>query len=181
MKAAEVMTREVKTCGERDPLNRAARIMWEHDCGCVPVVSADNRVIGILTDRDICMAAYTQGLPLHAIKAESAMARTVVSCSPDDEITTVEDLMRQNKVRRLPVVDKDGRLSGIVSLNDLALEAERQRKAGGGELSGDEISETLRAICEARSRVPGVFGFGPEPGELEFVPGPPPKRGPWRR
>lgn len=181
MKVAEVMTRDVNVCGERDSLSRAARIMWENDCGCVPVVNADGKAVGILTDRDVCMAAYMQGLPLHAIQAESAMARAVVSCSSDDDVTIAEELMRQNKIHRLPVIAKDGKLAGILSLNDLALEAERQRRAGGEDVTAREISETLSTISQPRPHVLAQLEFGPEAGEREFVPSPPPKRGTWRK
>jgi CBS domain-containing protein len=181
MKVAEVMTRNVSACSERDSLSKAARIMWENDCGCVPVLDASEKVIGMVTDRDICMAAYTQGLPLHALRTESAMARTLASCSSDDDVTTVEELMRQNRVRRLPVVDKNGHLVGIVSLTDLALEAERNRRGAGGKVTAGEVAETLSTICQPRGHAVAQFQFGPEPGEREFVPAPPPKRGPWRK
>jgi len=181
MKVAELMTRDVRVCGERDSLSRAARIMWENDCGCVPVVNAAGNAVGILTDRDVCMAAYMQGLPLHAIQVESAMARTVASCSSDDDVTIAEELMWQNKVRRLPVIAEDGKLAGILSLNDLALEAQRQRQAGGEDVTVRQISETLSTICQPRAHVLAQVEFGPEPGEREFVPSPPPKRGAWRK
>ncbi len=180
MKVSQVMTAEVKTCRERDSLSKAARVMWDNDCGCVPVTDAEGKIAGIITDRDITMAAYTQGLPLHAIGVESAMARTVVTCSSDDDLQTVEELMRQNQVRRVPVLDQSGKLVGIVSLNDLALAARQQRKEEIAPMTSDEISETLRAICRPRGHVFNQIGFAPEPGELEFVPTPP-KRGPWRR
>jgi len=64
MNASDVMTKTVRSCSAGDSLQRAAQLMWEGDCGSVPVVDSDNRVVGILTDRDIAMAAYTQGRPL---------------------------------------------------------------------------------------------------------------------
>src|SRR5690606_28351921 len=70
MQVRELMTRDVQVCGPRDDLNRAAQIMWDHDCGVVPVVDSERRPIGMVTDRDVCMAAYTQGKPLSAIRAE---------------------------------------------------------------------------------------------------------------
>jgi len=72
-------------------------------------------------------------------------------------------------------------LAGILSLNDLALEAERQRRAGGEDVTAREISETLSSISQPRAHVLAQLEFGPEPGEREFVPGPPPKRGAWRK
>ncbi len=181
MKVSQIMTRELKTCSGRDFLSKAARVMWDHDCGCVPVTDAVGKIVGIITDRDIAMAAYTQGLPLHSIRVESAMARAVVTCSADDDLQTVEDLMRQNQIRRLPVLDQAGKPVGIVSLNDLTLAAHRQREQEVAEVTGAEISETLKAICRPRGHLSTQVAFAPEPGEMEFVPAPPPKRGPWRR
>lgn len=181
MKVSQVMTTQVKTCSPHDFLSKATRVMWDNDCGCVPVTDAEGKIVGIITDRDITMAAYTQGLPLHSIRIESAMARTVVTCSPDDDLQTVEELMRQNQIRRVPVLDQSGKLVGIVSLNDLTLTARRQREQEAAEVTPAEISGTLRAICRPRGHLSTQAAFAPEPGEMEFVPTPPPKRGPWRR
>jgi CBS domain-containing protein len=63
VKVFELMTRDVKTCGCADMVEHAAHIMWTRDCGCVPVVDGDGHVVGMVTDRDVCMAAYTQGRP----------------------------------------------------------------------------------------------------------------------
>jgi CBS domain-containing protein len=181
MKIAQVMTTEVKTCSERDSLSKAARIMWDQDCGCVPVVDAEAKIVGIITDRDIAMAAYTQGLPLHSIRADAAMQRRLVSCSADDDLQTAEELMRQNQIRRVPVLDPDGKVVGIVSLNDLALAVRRPRTEETTPITGHEISETLSAICRPRGHVFNPIGFAPEAGELEFVPTAPAKHGPLRR
>jgi CBS domain-containing protein len=77
MNASDLMTKTVQACGADDNLQRAAQIMWERDCGVVPVVDVDNRVVGMITDRDIAIAAYRQGRPLWQIPVASAMARQV--------------------------------------------------------------------------------------------------------
>ena len=150
MNVSDLMTKAVQSCGVNDNLQTAARIMWENDCGAVPVVAADERVIGMITDRDICMAAYTQGQPLWNIPVSSAMADQVHVVRESDSLDVVETLMRNVRVRRAPVVDAGGRLKGIVSMNDLARHARRSssRKADG--LSGDSIAQTLAAISEPR-------------------------------
>jgi CBS domain-containing protein len=179
MKVAELMTGGVKVCAPQDSLNQAAKIMWENDCGCVPVVDRNSRVVGIVTDRDICMAAYTQGVSLHLIPADIAMARHVISCAPEDDVAIAEKLMQENKVHRVPVVTSEGKLVGIVSLSDLAREAERERSAGvQRQVSSEEVAETVGAIRQPRDHATAHLLFGPEEGELEYVPGPPPKRGP---
>jgi CBS domain-containing protein len=147
MNVSDLMTTNAKSCSTMDNLQRAAQIMWENDCGVVPVVDCDGRVVGMVTDRDICMAAYTQGQPLWNIPVSSAMADQVHMVREGDSLDVVETLMRNVRVRRAPVVDADGRLKGIVSMNDLARHARRSsdRKADG--LSGDSIVQTLAAIC----------------------------------
>jgi CBS domain-containing protein len=150
MNASELMTTNVKSCSASDTLQRAAQIMWENDCGAVPVVNADNRVVGMITDRDICMAAYTQGRPLWQIPISSAMANKVHGVRETDPLEMVEMLMRRVQVRRVPVLDGDGRLSGILSMNDLARRAHRSLGRKNG-LSGDSVVQTLAAICEPRA------------------------------
>lgn len=162
MKVEKIMTLDVKYCTERDTLNRAAQLMWEDDCGFVPVIALDGqaRLIGVLTDRDICMAAYTQGKPLFEIPVTSVMAKSPISCRPSDDIGQAESLMKQNRVRRLAVTDEKENLVGVLSINDLALEAEQEAKAekGAPELPENDVAETLAAICEHRSALsPAVF------------------------
>jgi CBS-domain-containing membrane protein len=120
VKVADLMTRDVRACAIHDSLNAAARIMWEHDCGCTPVVDAGGRLAGIITDRDICMAAYTQGLPLQAIPVERAMSPRVISCSRGDDVEAALRLMRTHEIHRIPVADPRGRLLGMLSLSDVA-------------------------------------------------------------
>jgi CBS-domain-containing membrane protein len=182
MKVAEIMTRNVKTCAPQDSLNVAARIMWDNDCGCVPVVDGNSRVVGILTDRDVCIAAYTQGEPLHRLRVQSAMSQTVVSCASEDDLATAEKLMRDNTVHRLAVCDSEGRIAGIISLSDIAREAERERLGGEGKrVRSGEIAEVLGAVSQPRSHLGAPVEFGPEEGELEYRAAAPPKKGRRRR
>jgi CBS domain-containing protein len=149
VKVADLMTREVRACTIHDSLNGAARIMWDHDCGCAPVVDAHGRLAGILTDRDIAMATYTQGLPLAAIPVERVMARHVITCARGDDVEKAHRLMRTHEIHRLPVVDSRGRLVGILSLSDLVGREDRVEPS-----QAVEIAETLSAI--RRRRVPAV-------------------------
>jgi CBS domain-containing protein len=131
-------------------VNRAAQIMWEADVGCVPVVDAENRVVGMITDRDIAMAAYTQGRALEAISVESAMATQVYTCSPGDDVSSAEERMQKFQVRRLPVVDSAAKLVGIVSMNDIAREAAQEKGARKPQVRLDEVALTLAQICQHR-------------------------------
>jgi CBS domain-containing protein len=154
MKVKDLMTTNVKSCREYSTLNSAAQMMWDHDIGCVPIVDHDNRVIGMLTDRDVCMSAYLQGAALTAASVTSAMSKELFSCHPDDDLASVERLMRDKQIRRVPVVDAGGRLTGIVSLNDIAREAaqgsERKRPR---EVSDAEVTSTIASVCAPRHRI----------------------------
>lgn len=155
MNVTELMSTAVQCCHPNDSLQRAAQIMWDNDCGCVPIVDDANRVVGIVTDRDACMAVLTQGKLLSDIGVMSAAAKTIVSVNENDSVEHAEALMRDNQVRRLPVLDEAGRLSGLLSLNDIARHAHRTGRRSNG-LSGDTIAQTLAAICETREAPPMV-------------------------
>jgi CBS domain-containing protein len=153
MQVQELMTRDVATCRPTDTLDRAAQMMWEHDCGCVPVVDDGGVPIAMITDRDVCMAAYTQGRPLYGIQVSSAMSHRILTCRETDPVGTAEAIMRREQVRRLPVVGPDGRMIGILSLNDVATSGQRRVRAGSAsreELGPEAVALTLSAIC-ARS------------------------------
>ncbi len=149
MRVREVMNHRVYCCSVDHTLNDAARIMWERDVGFLPVTSDDGRVVGVITDRDICMAAYLQGVPLHAGTVASAMSRKVVSVDPDASIRSVENTMSRHQIRRVPVLDPHtGQPLGVVALTDLA----RHREAGPlrKALEAPGVAKTLAAICEPR-------------------------------
>jgi CBS domain-containing protein len=115
-----VMTSDVVTCSVADTLHRAAQIMWERDCGAVPVVDGSGRPSGIITDRDLAMGAFTQGLPLVAIpvgRVASGRVHTVANTASVDDVVAV---MGEQRVRRVVVVDGAQRVVGIVALADVA-------------------------------------------------------------
>jgi CBS-domain-containing membrane protein len=150
MDVFKIMTRRVFTCRPEDDLATAAALMWDKDIGSVPVLDDQGRVCGMITDRDICMAAYTKGLPLSQIQVGVAMSQPVHSCAPDHSVVEAETVMRARCVRRMPVIDAGGRLVGILSLNDLVREAARQRGRKGRELGGDEVTATIAAVSQPR-------------------------------
>lgn len=123
MKVDSLMTRNVRVCRPNDTLSDAARIMWDEDLGCLPVMDETGRVLAMVTDRDICMAAYTRGASLRDLPVSVAMSRGLLSCSPDTSISDVEHLMRDAQIRRVPVIDAVGSLVGIISLADIARHA----------------------------------------------------------
>ena len=146
MKLTPIMTSGAKTCRAHDTLEHAAKLMWDHDIGSVVVVDDHGQVIGMITDRDACMAALMRGEPLSAIPVEVAMSRHVVTCQCEDSTTVVARLMAKHKIHRIPVVDDANRPVGIVALNDLAIAMTRMR-----EIPPTDVAATLAAICEHRS------------------------------
>lgn len=148
MLVKDVMTKDVATCGPDESLHAAARVMWERDCGFVPVVDrGTGRLVGVLTDRDVCMAAYTKGMRLDAIPVRDVMTKNLKTCAPDHDLSGAESIMSEGQVRRLPVVDAKGALLGILSLNDLALEAAQERSSRAREA----VAETLGRIGRHRA------------------------------
>jgi len=151
MKVSALMIRDVKSCTKCSTLNMAAEVMWGFDIGCLPIVDDENRVVGMLTDRDICMSAYLQGVPLTNAVVGDAMSKEVYSCRPDDNIKTAEKIMLEKQVHRLPVVDDQRRLVGVISINDLTRESAREAELGRPrEVAGLEIVDVMAAVCAPR-------------------------------
>lgn len=145
MRVKDVMTCEVHSCRPGESLAAAARVMWDHDCGCVPIVDDQGSVVAVLTDRDVCMAAFLTGQPIATLAIASSMSRCLIACGPEDSLDRAECLMREHRVRRLPVVGMQGHLVGMLTLNDLA------QVAGSGRwheraVSAEAIESTLMAI-----------------------------------
>jgi CBS domain-containing protein len=150
MIVSQLMSRKPETCRPHESLEEAVGKMWEQDVGCLPVVDAEGHVIGMLTDRDACMAAYTQGQPLRFISVTSAMAHEVFSCLPTDHIEDVEAVMKERQVRRLPVIDSEGHPVGLISMNDIVRESARQLKKRNPAIASNVLVSALAAICEPR-------------------------------
>ena len=145
MQITEIMTRDVRFCRGSDTLACAARLMWDHDIGSVPVVDDETRVIGMITDRDVCMAAYTTGRPLDELIVGNVMSKRVVTCDEHAADAELARAMVDGQVRRVPVVDGQRHLVGIVTLSDLALAPRR-----GRPVPSSEIVETLAAVSQPR-------------------------------
>jgi CBS domain-containing protein len=150
MKVKEIMTANPKACTLTNSLADAAGLMWENDCGILPVVAEGGRVVGLVTDRDICMAGALKGRQLANIAVEDAISGKVFSCKPDDDVRTALKTMQENSVRRLPVVAADGTLTGVLSMNDVVLKAEEAKEKKASELSYGDVMNTFKSICQHR-------------------------------
>ncbi|MCB9833765.1 MAG: CBS domain-containing protein [Planctomycetes bacterium] len=155
MRVRDIMKPRIYTCPGSASLGDAARIMAEHACGILPIVEPkSHRLLGVITDRDICLGALAGQERLDAIPVRSAFSWRLVTCREDDDILTVCRAMSENGVRRLPVTDRRGILVGLVSLDDLAGLACRTM-SDEGVILRDVVTRTLAAIGEAIARHQG--------------------------
>jgi CBS domain-containing protein len=148
MKVKEVMTTDVKRCSPETNLAAAAKIMWEGDCGAVPVTGERDQVVGVITDRDICIAAATRPRTEGEIPVKEVLSKALYTCAPGDDVRAALETMKSRKIRRLPVVEQ-GRLVGIVSIHDIAVESRRR----SSEVSPDSVLDAFIAIT-APAQVP---------------------------
>lgn len=160
MKARELMTENPACCTPEDTTQRAAGLMQQHDCGCLPVVddSETRHVLGVVTDRDIATRVVAAGKGPDT-KVRDVMSTQPSCCGIDDELDEVERIMSERQVRRVPVVDAHGCCVGMVSQADLAREARRS-----GDVSEREVARVVERISEAGSspRAEARVGHMPE-------------------
>ena len=147
MQIAEVMTPGPICCTPETTVAEAARLMWEGDCGVLPVVS-ERALKGVVTDRDLFIALATRDAKASELAVGSVMHDAPITCTPRDDVHQAMGKMKTHRVRRLPVVDKDGTLVGIVSMNDLLLTAAPESKMG------EKVVDTLQTISEHQLPVP---------------------------
>jgi CBS domain-containing protein len=152
MKVREVMTKAPAYCRGDTSLAAAAEIMWNHNCGFLPVVSPQESVVGVITDRDMCMAMATRNRLPGQVTVQEVSSVIIHSCHPDDDVRKAMETMADKKVRRLPVIDAAGKLEGILSIDDVILYAESQAR---GSVSPEYILSTLRKLYESQLRKTG--------------------------
>jgi CBS domain-containing protein len=132
----EIMTRNVITANPAMTLQQVAASMREGDMGVVPVVDETGKLVGVVTDRDIVIRAVADGLDLNTTAVATVMTTKIYAAHPHDFVFEAIRLMREKQVRRVPVIDENGKLEGILAMADIALEMEDER----------EIAETLEDI-----------------------------------
>jgi CBS domain-containing protein len=145
MNVQSVMEKNVKFLGLQDSLAEVARVMGENDCGAVPIVDGERRVVGMVTDRDICLAMATADRLPSKIPVRQVMSRKLFFCGPGDDVADALQTMQKKKVRRLPVIAEDGKLTGILSMDDVILHTE-SRKGKVAEIGYGDAVRALKAI-----------------------------------
>lgn len=140
----EVMHRGAHCCRVTDSCGQAAQVMWERDCGALPIRDEHGHVVGVISDRDICMAGYTKGCSIWRIPVTAVSSLRVHSVSPEDSVEYAEELMKRHRVRRLVVLDRGGNLVGMLSLADLV----RRSPARGFQpaLSADQLASVFACV-----------------------------------
>ena len=151
MKVRDLMTSDVEACRPDTDLAAVARMMWDRDCGFIPVVDAAGVLCGVVTDRDICIASATRRVLPEYMSARQVMTHPVHACLPDDDAGDALTVMKQYKVRRIPVIDSNGTVKGVISMNDIVLASYQ-----GLGPDSKEIVSALAAICTHRAFTPGT-------------------------
>ena len=146
MKVKEIMMGAPYVCRRDTNLGEATRLMWVGNCGFLPVLNNEGHVCGVITDRDICMALGTRSKLAGDVSVGEVATGKVYSCSPDDEIHVALLTMRDGHVRRLPVVDGDGKIVGVLSMDDILMHAQPASSGQVVDLSTEEVVRTFRGI-----------------------------------
>jgi len=148
MKVQEIMTTDVRACGPEATLAEAAMIMWDNDCGTVPVVNGAGLCVGMITDRDICMAVVTKNRLASDLTVGEVSAGKVISCPPDADVRAALELMKREQLRRVPVTDGAGQLVGILSIADCIRHAKKGESKKARHVSHKDLMRTLKALTE---------------------------------
>ena len=147
MKVKQVMTPDAKAIWLTESLADAAKLMWQNDCGVLPIIKDGRKVIGLITDRDVCMACAMRDRNPSTISVEEVMTGQVYAVNPEDNIDQALQVMQQHQIRRLPVIDPKGELQGILSMNDIVLHA-KPDAAEGDSIEYGDVVKTYQAICQ---------------------------------
>ena len=150
MNVNDVMVKSVSVCRPDHNLAEVVATLWEGRCGALPVVDGRGKVTSVITDRDICIALGTRNLRASEVQVKDVSLPRVFSCGPHDDVRLALKTMESQNVRRLPVVDPDGKLIGILSIDDLLLHSER--RAGKAGISHEDAVNAVKSILKNRSR-----------------------------
>ncbi len=152
MRVREAMTKNVAYCRPETNLAAVSELLWKNNCGALPVVSESGKLTGVITDRDICIALGTRNVRASEVTAAEVISKRVRTCAPDDELHAAFKTMREEKLRRLPVVGSDGALQGILCFSDIAVSAQHGDGTSWPAISYEDVVNTYRAICRRSPR-----------------------------
>ncbi|MCC7032054.1 MAG: CBS domain-containing protein [Acidobacteria bacterium] len=150
MKVKDVMAATARTCGPATSLAEAAALMLDEDCGFLPVVDRGH-LVGVVTDRDLYIALATRNALASALTVGEVAQAPVWSVAPDDDVHEALAVMREHRVRRLPVTGFGETVLGVISMNDILLAAGPKRP-----VSSTEVLDALQEICGHHHPAPHV-------------------------
>ena len=145
MTVNEIMTKPPATCTTNDSVTAAAKTMHEHNCGFVPVVDARGVVVGVVTDRDVCLVVGDRNRAMTHVSVQEAMSHPIFSCYGDDDVKTTLVTMAKHHVRRLPVLDRHGHLQGVLSIDDIVQAPQRR-----GSPTAEDIENAMKGNGASR-------------------------------
>ncbi len=154
MKVKEIMTAKAKSCNQDANLAAVARVMRKNNCGMLPVVDDGGKVIGMITDRDICLAVGKKDHDASRTKVSEVISGKVYDCAPSDEVKEALKTMRKKNVHRLPVLSRTGSLKGILSIDDILLHARKAKGKKSQKFSYKDVARTFQAIGKSRNPKP---------------------------
>lgn len=146
MKVGEIMTTPPASCRLQTNLAAAVEILWNHNCGILPVVDSQEQLVGLVTDRDMCVALGTRNRLPSEVTVEEVTSGKIVACRPEDDLQKALGTMAEAKVRRLPVVDAAGKLQGMLSMDDVVLRTDITSIRRDAGPSSQDIVNTLKRI-----------------------------------
>ena len=139
MKVKECMCNNVEFLNSNNTIKECAKLMSEKHIGCIPVCDNENKVIGLVTDRDLILRSIACDKDVNSTSLSEIMTTNVCLCKEDDKISDAEKIMCENQIRRLPVVDESGKMVGIISLANLCKNT-------------SNVGETLKNICSCNDK-----------------------------
>jgi CBS domain-containing protein len=154
MLVRDVMVATPACCTLETNLGAAVETLWNRNCGILPVVDAQEKVIAVVTDRDLCVALGTRNKLPGEITVREVASQKLFSCKPGDEIRIAMATMAREQVRRLPVVNAEGKPEGILSMDDVLLHAGTKAPRKASELSSEEVVNLLKQLY--RPQLPEV-------------------------
>lgn len=174
MKVESIMVEKPAACSPETNLAEAAALMWEHNCGALPIVDGEEHVVGVITDRDICMAVGTRNKLASEIRAGEVMSGNVYACTTSNTLEDALSNMREHRVRRIPVVDNDGHLRGIISTSDIVRNTAARKRTGHDVIAAADAIETLKqiegggAIATTNGNAEAAPKMQPAGGDFDF-------------
>ena len=164
MKVQDIMSQEVKFCGPDTNLAAATEILWQSDCGTLPVLDSDGKLVGVITDRDMCIALGPRNCKASELAVGEVATKPVFTCGPNDDVHSALKTLRQHQIRRMPVIGADAKLAGILCLDEIVLHA--QKTEGKARVTYEDVVNTMKAICEhrpAEASKPATMAAGATP------------------